>query len=103
MACDVAKYKQARYEETTNEMKNMLINVGWKKYFIEKNTPTYLAGRIWRKDLIEKNTPILPLRTDRRQPGQDEDGRGGWRAQEPGWWLNARPRSAPPGTWTSTS
>ena len=44
--CDVAKYEQARYGETANETKNMLINVGWKK------------------DFIEKNTPILPLRTD---------------------------------------
>ena len=60
MDCEFAN-KQARYDATANEIKQLLIKVGWQK-----------------------------------------DGRGGWRAQEPGWWLNARPRSAPPGTWTST-
>merc|ERR1712167_283223 len=39
MDCDVAGYKSARYEEIANEMKNMLAKVGWKKDFIEKNTP----------------------------------------------------------------
>ena len=37
--CDTAGYKQARYDEIANEMKSMLVKVGWKKDFIEKNTP----------------------------------------------------------------
>jgi elongation factor 1-alpha len=39
MDCDVAGYKQSRYEEIRDEMKNMLIKVGWKKDFVEKNLP----------------------------------------------------------------
>jgi len=39
MDCDTAAYKQARYDEIANEMKSMLVKVGWKKDFIEKNTP----------------------------------------------------------------
>jgi len=39
MDCDTAGYKQSRYDEIGNEMKNMLMKVGWKKDFIEKNVP----------------------------------------------------------------
>merc|ERR1712137_278236 len=38
MDCDTAGYKQARYDEIMNEMKSMLVKVGWKKDFIEKTT-----------------------------------------------------------------
>jgi hypothetical protein len=31
MDCDTAAYKQARYDEIANEMKSMLVKVGWKK------------------------------------------------------------------------
>merc|ERR1712110_1261048 len=64
MDCDTAGYKQARYDEIGNEMKSMLVKVGWKKDFIEKNTPvlpspagsattssrsrpTWTGGRAW--------------------------------------------------------
>ena len=36
MVCDTAGYKQARYGEVANEMKSMLVKVGWKKDFFEK-------------------------------------------------------------------
>jgi len=39
MDCDTAGYKKDRYDEIMNEMKSMLVKVGWKKDFIEKNTP----------------------------------------------------------------
>jgi elongation factor 1-alpha len=39
MDCDVAKYTQARYEEIRNEMKEMLIKIGWKKEFIDESVP----------------------------------------------------------------
>jgi len=39
MDCDTAGYKQARYEEIRNEMKNMLMKVGWKKDYVEKAVP----------------------------------------------------------------
>ena len=45
--CDTAGYKQARYDEIGNEMKSMLVKVGWKKDLIEKSTPVdlWLDGR----------------------------------------------------------
>ena len=39
MDCDIAGYKQERYNEIKDEMINMLVKVGWKKPFIEKCTP----------------------------------------------------------------
>merc|ERR1712166_815591 len=39
MDCDTAGYKKERYDEIANEMKSTLIKVGWKKDFVEKNTP----------------------------------------------------------------
>ena len=39
MDCDMAGYKQARYDEISQEMMNMLQKVGWKKDFIGKSTP----------------------------------------------------------------
>jgi len=39
MDCDVAKYTQARYEEIRNEMKEMLVKIGWKKEFIDESVP----------------------------------------------------------------
>ena len=35
MDCDIAGYEQSRYVETANEMKSMLLKVGWKKDFVE--------------------------------------------------------------------
>jgi len=46
MDCDTAGYKQARYEEIRNEMKNMLMKVGWKKDYVEKAVP--VAGAYTR-------------------------------------------------------
>merc|ERR1719240_1822224 len=57
MDCDVAGYKSARYEEISNEMKNMLAKVGWKKDFIEKNTPMLpISGWIGVDVLVGKET-----------------------------------------------
>jgi elongation factor 1-alpha len=39
MDCDTAGYRQERYEEIANEMKNMLEKVGWKKDFIDGCVP----------------------------------------------------------------
>merc|ERR1711982_286266 len=56
MDCDTAGYKQSRYDEIANEMKSMLVKVGWKKEFIEKNTP-YLPISGWIGDnLLKKST-----------------------------------------------
>jgi len=39
MDCDVAGYKQERYNEIVDEMKNMLIKVGWQKPFVMNRVP----------------------------------------------------------------
>merc|ERR1712172_378664 len=53
--CDVANYKQSRYDEISNEMKNMLIKVGWKKDFIEKNTPILPISGWMGDNLLKKS------------------------------------------------
>merc|ERR1712172_14775 len=55
MDCDVAKYEQSRYDEIANEMKNMLIKVGWKKDFIEKNTPILPISGWMGDNLLKKS------------------------------------------------
>merc|ERR1719343_1235653 len=55
MDCDTAGYKQARYDEIANEMKSTLIKVGWKKDFVEKNTPVMpISG--WMGDNLLKRS-----------------------------------------------
>jgi len=56
MDCDTAGYKKERYEEIRNEMKNMLIKVGWKKDYVEKCVPVIpISG--WQGDnLLVKST-----------------------------------------------
>eukprot|EP00199_Chlamydomonas_sp_CCMP681_P001328 CAMPEP_0119115718 /NCGR_PEP_ID=MMETSP1180-20130426/51890_1 /TAXON_ID=3052 ORGANISM="Chlamydomonas cf sp, Strain CCMP681" /NCGR_SAMPLE_ID=MMETSP1180 /ASSEMBLY_ACC=CAM_ASM_000741 /LENGTH=606 /DNA_ID=CAMNT_0007104807 /DNA_START=108 /DNA_END=1928 /DNA_ORIENTATION=- len=39
MDCDTAGYKHERYTEIANEMKHMLVRVGWKDSFVEKSVP----------------------------------------------------------------
>jgi len=56
MDCDTAGYKQARYDEIANEMKSMLVKVGWKKDFIEKNTPVMPISGWMGDNLLKKST-----------------------------------------------
>jgi len=53
MDCDTAGYKQARYEEVSNEMKSMLVKVGWKKDMVEKQVP-FLPISGWMGDNLLK-------------------------------------------------
>merc|ERR1719215_1213966 len=55
MDCDVAGYKQSRYDEIANEMRNMLGKVGWKKDFIESGVP-FMAISGWCGDNLIKKT-----------------------------------------------
>merc|ERR1712113_1337433 len=48
--------KQSRYDEIANEMKNMLVKVGWKKDFIEKNTPVLPISGWMGDNLLKKST-----------------------------------------------
>jgi len=53
MDCDTAGYKQERYDEVSNEMKSMLVKVGWKKDMVEKQVP-FLPISGWMGDNLLK-------------------------------------------------
>jgi translation elongation factor EF-1alpha len=59
MDCDTAAYKQSRYDEIANEMKSMLVKVGWKKDFVEKNTPVLPISGWMGDNLLKKVTVCL--------------------------------------------
>jgi len=55
MDCDVAKYGQARYDEVKNEMKEMLIKIGWKKEFVDASVPVVPISGWMGDNLITKS------------------------------------------------
>merc|ERR1712054_23291 len=59
MDCDVAKYSEARYTEIRDEMKSMLIKVGWPKGFVEKKVPVVpISG--WCGDNLLSKSDNMP-------------------------------------------
>ena len=54
--CDTAGYKKDRFDEISNEMSSMLVKVGWKKDFIEKNTPMLPISGWMGDNLLKKST-----------------------------------------------
>jgi len=59
MDCDTAGYKKERYDEISNEMRNMMMKVGWKKDFIEKQLPVLpISG--WMGDNLIKKSDKMP-------------------------------------------
>lgn len=53
MDCDVAKYTEARYNEIRDEMKHMLMKVGWKKPLVNTGLPVMpISG--WQGDNLIK-------------------------------------------------
>jgi elongation factor 1-alpha len=55
MDCDIAGYKIERFNEVADEMRHMLIKVGWKKQFIAESVP-FLPISGWMGDnLITKS------------------------------------------------
>jgi elongation factor 1-alpha len=56
MDCDVAKYGQARYDEVKNEMKEMLVRIGWKKEFVDASVPIVPISGWMGDNLITKST-----------------------------------------------
>merc|ERR1719182_336136 len=55
MDCDTAGYKQARYDEIGNEMKSMVVKVGWKKDFVEKGAPVMPISGWMGDNLLKKS------------------------------------------------
>ena len=53
-------YELARFDVVANKMKCMLMKVGWKKDFVEKNTPAMpISG--WMGDSLLKKSENLGL------------------------------------------
>lgn len=61
MDSDTAGYKKERYDEIANEMRHMLIRVGWKDDFVNKSVPILpisgwigdnLIAKVRRQDII---------------------------------------------------
>merc|ERR1712176_1381329 len=55
MDCDVAGYKQSRYDEIANEMKSTLVRVGWKKDFVAKSVPILPISGFQGDNLLSKS------------------------------------------------
>merc|ERR1712070_776794 len=55
MDCDTAGYKKERYDEISAEMASMLVKVGWKKDFVEKNTPMLPISGWMGDNLLKKS------------------------------------------------
>jgi elongation factor 1-alpha len=56
MDCDVAGYKESRYNEIRDEMQHMLKKVGWKKAIIDKSTPVLPISGWMGDNLIAEST-----------------------------------------------
>merc|ERR1719408_255036 len=56
MDCDVAMYKEARYNEIMEEMKLMLVKVGWPQTFVNKRVPIIPISGWCGDNLLEKST-----------------------------------------------
>jgi elongation factor 1-alpha len=56
MDSDTAGYKQERYNEIANEMKHMLVRVGWKDSFVEKSVPIIPISGWMGDNLIKEST-----------------------------------------------
>jgi len=55
MDCDVAKYSEERYNEIRDEMKNMLMKVGWKKDFVANSVPIIPISGWMGDNLLQKS------------------------------------------------
>jgi len=55
MDCDLAGYKQSRYDEIGQEMTNMLVKIGWKKDFVQKSVPVLPISGWCGDNLLKKS------------------------------------------------
>jgi hypothetical protein len=57
--CPVLSCQEERYKEVANEMKHMLVKVGWKGDFVEKSVPILpISG--WMGDNLIKKSDKMP-------------------------------------------
>ncbi|AYV78014.1 MAG: elongation factor 1 alpha long form [Edafosvirus sp.] len=55
MDCETAKYSQERFEEIRDEMRNMLVQVGWNKKFVMESVPILPISGFQGDNLIDKS------------------------------------------------
>eukprot|EP00197_Chlamydomonas_leiostraca_P002754 CAMPEP_0202856942 /NCGR_PEP_ID=MMETSP1391-20130828/48_1 /ASSEMBLY_ACC=CAM_ASM_000867 /TAXON_ID=1034604 /ORGANISM="Chlamydomonas leiostraca, Strain SAG 11-49" /LENGTH=415 /DNA_ID=CAMNT_0049535665 /DNA_START=79 /DNA_END=1323 /DNA_ORIENTATION=- len=55
MDSDTAGYKQERYKEISDEMRHMLVRVGWKDSFVEKSVPIVPISGWMGDNLVKKS------------------------------------------------
>jgi molecular chaperone DnaK (HSP70) len=53
MNCNTAEYKKARYEVVANEMRSMLVKVGWKNDMVEEQIPNIPISGKMGDDLLK--------------------------------------------------
>lgn len=59
MDSDTCGYKEERYKEIADEMKHMLVRVGWKDSFVEKSVPIFpISG--WMGDNLVTKSANMP-------------------------------------------
>eukprot|EP00928_Gymnodinium_smaydae_P008741 TRINITY_DN13205_c0_g1_i1.p1 TRINITY_DN13205_c0_g1~~TRINITY_DN13205_c0_g1_i1.p1 ORF type:complete len:474 (+),score=93.44 TRINITY_DN13205_c0_g1_i1:29-1450(+) len=56
MDCEIAAYKKDRFDEVANEMKRVLVNVGFKKDVVEHETPILPISGWIGDNLLKKST-----------------------------------------------
>jgi elongation factor 1-alpha len=56
---DAANYSEEKFEEIRDEMKNMLVRVGWPKQFVEKAVPIIPVSG-WKGDNLVKDSENMP-------------------------------------------
>ena len=59
MDTDTAGYKEERWKEVADEMKHMLIKVGWKDSFVDKSVP-FVPISGWMGDNLIKKSDNMP-------------------------------------------
>lgn len=59
MDCDLAGYKEDRFNEVKNEVVDMLVRVGWNKAFVQQSVPIIpLSG--WKGDNLKDKSSNMP-------------------------------------------
>ena len=59
MDSDTAKYSEERYNEVKNEVRDMLIRVGWNKDFVMNSVP-FIPFSAWKGDNLLKKSENMP-------------------------------------------
>ncbi|GLI58680.1 hypothetical protein VaNZ11_000423 [Volvox africanus] len=65
MYSDTAGYKKERYDEIANQMKHMLVRVGWEDDFVQKSVPILPISGWLGDNLINKGQEVTKLKNEK--------------------------------------